>query len=184
MLTESNDTHDYKADRLRLERMLDERTAHITNSTVLVTQDGRDFYFSLDVGMEVPAALSMSAPTPVEDWDMRGAQIARAWFIAEFMQRYPGVTPRFAAEAQVIELVMSSAFVAHDDDGEESRFDRILLDVGVSTDEEVESYIDSHYPREHCQHAHDCCGNWYMQHASFDRSGKFAVVTLSYVLNI
>ncbi len=100
--------HDYKADRERLEKLLDGRTHHNGNGReamhkyedmtrqIAVTQDGADFYFELAGGSK-PVQVQMVYPRPVADWDMKGAREARTWFMAEVAKRYPGLIPIFHA---------------------------------------------------------------------------------------
>lgn len=84
-----------------------------------------------------------------------------------------------------ISVISYNDFSDTTEEGDESRYTIIMLEVGDATDAEIQEYVDDRYPSEHCQHEYDCCGHWYqMFGADIDHSGHFAKVTLVQSQNI
>lgn len=88
------------------------------------------------------------------------------------------------ARGELITVISEKSMRAHNEDGDESRWDDIVLYVGKATDKFIEEYVEERFPAEHCQHAHDCCGHWYANTASFRRHGDLVLLKQSYTLNI
>lgn len=80
-------------------------------------------------------------------------------------------------------IVHGTEETGSNDDGEYRRR-TYTVDVGDTSDEDVERMADERWPAEHCMHSYDCCANWYQNSPYIERSGKFAVIILTYTCNI
>lgn len=84
-----------------------------------------------------------------------------------------------------INIIASQELCERGEEDEERRHTIIMLEVPCEvSDKDLEEYVDSRWPAEHCQHEYDCCAQWYQYSADIDRSGKFAKVTLAFFQNI
>lgn len=88
------------------------------------------------------------------------------------------------ATGRYITLLSSKSMKADSDDGEQRRWDEGVFYVGTATDKQVAEYMEERYGREHCQHAHDCCGHWYASSADYKRHGVLVVLKQFYYQNI
>lgn len=75
---------------------------------------------------------------------------------------------------------------SHDEDGDSGvRTTTTIARVGKVSADELRELVDDYFPPEHCQHEHDCCGQWY-QHftADIEQHGELAIITCNRIQNI
>ncbi len=48
-----------------------------------------------------------------------------------------------------------------DNDGDSYTADHLILETSGEDAEALKEKLQALYPSEHCQHSHDCCGQWY-----------------------
>jgi len=81
-------------------------------------------------------------------------------------------------------LIMRQDHTYDAEDYPGSRAEMYLVAVGDASTEALEAAVEDGRPAEHCQHAHDCCGQWYQSCARIERHGKVAIVTLPFYCNV
>lgn len=61
----------------------------------------------------------------------------------------------------------------------------LILNLNGATEEQLQHWLRDNYPETHCQHAHDCCGNFYAKKARVTSiTGNTARVTQRAYRNI